>query len=131
MTIKEKYEGLLAPDEFWGMDAGTMAMLSGGCGPGQFGDRLVPDTLWRLSVRRCCQIHDIFYSLGRTMDDKKQADREFLFNMLVIVERESKSSVLRWLRSYRAMSYYRAVADAGGKSYKKAISKFERSGVDV
>ena len=39
---------LFAPIEYWRLkkeDPETLSMLVGGCGPGGFGDHIVPDTL--------------------------------------------------------------------------------------
>ena len=125
MTIKEQCKGLMAPDSFWETDEIELSLQTGGCGPGEFGDRLVPDTAYGLSLKPACICHDYFYSIGRTMADKERADTEFLFNMITLVNRGSKW--LRYLRRLRAMTYYSMVADFGGSSYQKAIAKFEGS----
>ena len=118
--IKDLCKGLSAPVEFWATDEATLAIMTGGCGPGKYGDYLVPDKVWGLSIHPCCVIHDWQYATGKTMEDKKEADQNFLDNMLFLVNRDSKSTILRWLRSYRVMSYYRAVADGGDESFRAA-----------
>jgi hypothetical protein len=58
----------------------------GGCGPGGFGDFLVPDKLFGvINVVEACKIHDYMYKRERDLEGKKKADRIFLNNMVRIV----------------------------------------------
>ena len=128
MGIKEKCKGLKAPESFWNTDEETLAMEIGGCGPGKFGDRIVPDTVYGLSIKPACAIHDWEYSRGLTFKDKCDADENFLVNMFRLICRGSK-----WLlvvRGWRIMSYCLGVYIGGGKSYKRAIAKFEASNIE-
>jgi len=56
------------------------------------------------------------YAKGKLIDDKHEADRVFLNNMVRVIDTES-CRILRALRRYRAMSYYNAVRDFGGPAY--------------
>ena len=52
-----KYEGPLVPlqavESFWVATKEEIDACTGGCGPGWFGDWLVPDTVWGgLSIQR-------------------------------------------------------------------------------
>ncbi|MCK5602633.1 hypothetical protein KAR91_12205 [Candidatus Pacearchaeota archaeon] len=122
MGIKERCAalGLEAPAAFWLTDEATLAMMTGGCGPGKYGDYLVPDTAWLLSIRPACVIHDFEYAVGQTPEEKKAADHRFLDNMLLIIDQKSKFWPLKVVRRWRAMSYYSFVADGGDSSFKNA-----------
>ena len=93
------------------------ADATGGCGPGGMGDLLVPDTLWGLSVRRSCQIHDWMYTFGETEDDKTRADLIFLNNMVREIKAAKSWGLLENLRLHRAKIYYHAVSIFGGSSF--------------
>lgn len=123
MSLKEEVIrlGLDAPKAFFVIEDSTLAMIVGGCGPGKKGDRLVPDTVWGLSIRPACAIHDFDYGMGRKVSDRKSADLRFLANMLKIVETESRFTPLRIMRRYRIMTYYSAVAEGGAAAFEKAI----------
>jgi hypothetical protein len=77
----------------------------------------VPDTVWGLSIKAACCIHDFMYGAGRSQWDKERADRIFLENMLAIIAANTKWGWLLWLRKQRAWAYYQAVVRFGGPSY--------------
>ena len=52
-----------------------------GCGSG-WNAKLVPDTIYGMSIKDCCCIHDYGYEIGKTIEDKQREDRAFLNNML-------------------------------------------------
>jgi hypothetical protein len=98
------------PDEF----------ESYGCGPGGFGDFLVPDTVWGLSIRDACRIHDFNYrhSTGiDSEDDRAKADRVLKNNSLRIVDYHTKSKLLKRLRYIRVETYYKMVRRFGSRAY--------------
>lgn len=107
---------LYAPTSYWRLTPAAKAEICNGCG-GKNGRR-VPGTIWGLEITEACNIHDYMYHVGRTEQDRAEADRAFLNNMLRIIEADSiKFSFLKQLRSYRAITYYRAVRDFGGPSF--------------
>jgi len=108
---------LWAPKEYWLALPEQRAEIAGGCGPGGIGDWFVPDTLWGLSVKPACQIHDWMYHFGENLEDKKQADRVFLNNMVRIINDQTGNRILRSLRLHRAATYYRAVKRFGGPAF--------------
>jgi len=121
---------LYAPDTYWNETPAVLAAVAGGCGPGGKGDWLVPDTIWFLSVREACRIHDYMYWRGKTLEDKKEADRVFLNNMLRIIDEKSSWWGIRKLRRHRAKLYYLAVKNFGGPSFwdgKNSNSEFRRT----
>ena len=102
--FKKKY-----PDEF----------SSYGCGPGGLGDFVVPDTVYFLSVRDACRIHDWGYRHApeASDEDRKRHDRILSNNMLRIVNAKTKSKILRKLLYRRCKTYYQMVRAFGGPAY--------------
>lgn len=79
-----------------------------GCGAANGLSRFfVPNTLYGLSVKEACDIHDYCYAVGTTGASKEAADEMFLVNMLTLIQ--EGSCWLRWLRERRAFKYYYAV----------------------
>lgn len=97
--------------------------IAGGCGPGGLGDYLVPDTLWGLSVRPACSIHDWLYHWGLTLKDKDSADRVFLNNMIRLIRSHTRWGWLKKLRLRRAKTYYHMVHTFGGPAFWKGKNK--------
>lgn len=98
----------------------------------------IPDTIYGINIRKSCCIHDHRYSIGGDDNDKTQADREFLMNMLTEIEDYSITKpmrsefnsllqyvimVIKWyttptyLAKKRAMTYYEGVVRAGDSSF--------------
>lgn len=106
---------LYAPEWYWKLPEDIRS--KGRCGPGRgLGEKLIPETIWGLSVTPACQIHDQMYEKGETIGDKESADRVFLNNMLRIINGNS-NRFMRWLRTRRALKYYEAVRDFGGPAF--------------
>lgn len=106
------------------------------CGPDsvmkRYGFDFVPDTVWGLSIRDACCIHDWMYQKGKTEADRQRADRTFLNNMLRTIEHETESWWLKWLRKRRAWVYYRAVSIFGGPNFwdgKRDPAELKESGM--
>ena len=110
---------LYAPKSYWAASPDEVSRVAGGCGPGGFGDFLVPDKIWGLDVSHACRIHDWMYHLGETLADKDEADRVFLNNMLRLVEAAGGPGWLQRLRANRAHTYHLAVATFGGPFFWK------------
>lgn len=77
----------------------------------------IPDTIYGISIRKSCCIHDHRYEIGGTQEDKNQADREFLGNMLTEIEHNTKWYIPTFLARRRAMDYYEAVSRMGDSSF--------------
>jgi len=92
-----------------------------GCGPGGFGDWFVPDTMWGLSVRPACRIHDWDYrhSKGWGEDHREECDKRLKENCLIIVDHFSKNKWIKCLRHIRVNTYFYMVRLFGGPSYWK------------
>jgi len=90
-----------------------------GCGPGGLGDWFVPDTMWGLSVRPACKIHDWDYRHGEgcSEEHRRECDERLRKNCLIIVDQFSKSEILRHLRHIRVNTYFYMVHWFGKKAY--------------
>jgi len=83
-----------------------------GCGSG-WSALIVPDTIYGLDIKQVCCIHDDRYERGGNLDDKRLADREFLDNLLILINDYKKWYYPHWLARHRALTYYDAVVRAG------------------
>ena len=101
------------------------ADAAGGCGPGGFGDKFVPDTLWGLSVKPSCEIHDWTYYYGETNEDKNKADRIFLNNMIRQIKDCDSWGMVENLRLRRARTYYNMVSWFGGGAFYANINDLD------
>lgn len=63
------------------------------------------------------------YHVGTTLQDKREADRVFLNNMLRIIGANTHFKPLAWLRTRRAYKYYWAVDNFGGPALESSSSK--------
>jgi hypothetical protein len=90
-----------------------------GCGPGGFGDYLVPDTMWGLDISESCRIHDWYY---RFYSDRSEAAREWADiclreNSLLIVRTHSTNWFTKTFRAIRCKTYYKMVRRFGESSW--------------
>ena len=108
---------LFAPESYWNATDDERNAVVGGCGPGGIGDWLVPDTVYFLSIKEACKIHDWMYAFGETAEDKVEADEVFLNNMIRIIDAETWFDWVKWLRKKRAYKYYWAVKNLGGPAF--------------
>ena len=110
------------PCSFFDAPSELLAKIARGCGPGGLGDYLVPDTLWGLSIRQACQIHDWQYHWGVTIEDKIKADLNLRDNMVRIIKAQDSWGILENLRLTKARIYYEAVKNFGGPAFWKGKS---------
>ena len=103
---------LFAPESYWTLSPAGRAELNG-CGPGGWQGKLIPDHILWVSITPACDIHDYMYAVGQTEDDRAEADRVFLNNILRIVEDQSANWATRFVRRRLALHYYAAVRDFG------------------
>jgi len=98
------------------MSVDEIDAITGGCGPGNgVGDRFVPDRILFLSIFDACRIHDFMYRFGVDINDKREADRVFLNNMVRIIV--DHGGWLWWIRLWIARWYYSAVKYFGGVAF--------------
>jgi len=116
---------LCAPDEYWDASPSDLEKMCNGCGSKKSGwmPDLVPDTMYGLDIKDACNAHDVVYAVGRTLADKEQGDREFLNNLLRLIEKAPSRAwlligpALTMLRRRRALKYYEAVVAFGGPAF--------------
>jgi len=90
-----------------------------GCGSAKAKFDFVPDTAYGLSITDACDIHDWHYEYGITIEDKEEADREYLNNMCRLINAATGilNKLLKPLRRKRVKKYYLAVKYFGGPSF--------------
>ena len=93
--------------------------ICNGCGPQSWKHDMVPDKIWGLRITNICDIHDYMYYAGKTIEDKKEADRVFLNNLVRLIDYKTKWKWLRLLRKRRAKKYYIFVKYFGGAAFWK------------
>lgn len=113
---------LFAPSGYWSLTKWERYKICNQAGPKGYG-WLVPDTIWGLDIGDAADIHDYMYHFGKTIDDKNEADRVFLNNMIRIILNETRYKVLQWLRLKRAQKYFNAVCLFGGPSFWSGKNK--------
>lgn len=92
----------------------------GGCGPGGIGDYFVPDTILGISVYPACPPHDYDYTVGKTKEDKEQADLRLSRNLFRIVDIECPKALdpdKNKFATAMAQCYYLAVHKFGDDSF--------------
>jgi len=117
--IERKVNGiyLKAPLEWHNMNSLERSIYSNGCGPKtKWGllANLVPESLYGLPVHHACDIHDYCWYVSRTKKDFEISDEGFRSNLFAIIESVKYRFYTRWLlwlRSYRAITYYRSVKE--------------------
>lgn len=127
---------LYAPKEYWEIPERIRNLRPTACGAGKgIGDAIIPDKIWGLDITEACRIHDFMYSQGRTEEDRLEADRVLLNNILRLIEADLKASSIPFWRAavasarrYRAMTYYNAVRDFGGPAFWKGKNPREELG---
>ena len=87
--------------------------ICNGCGSSKAKIDFVPDTVWFLSIKAACHVHDFGYHVGRTIEDKNKEDRRMLNNIIRLVNLRS-GWLLKKLRLLRARTYYNMVRLFGG-----------------
>lgn len=118
---------LLVPQSYIDATEEQIDEKTGGCGPGSIGDWFVPDTILGESVFLACRIHDWMYGEGTSIEDKKIADRVFLWNMTVLIQeapftQEQESAALDLVRLRTCMTYYSAVSYGGNDAFDRGES---------
>jgi hypothetical protein len=89
------------------------------CGCGTKKSWMVPDSMWGLSIKQVCCIHDYDYSKGKTQGDRERADYRFLRNLMETIDRAPGfwNSLMRMPRRRRALKYYEAVNRFGDEAF--------------
>jgi hypothetical protein len=106
---------LAAPKSFWENQAAVNEVVNG-CGPGGFGDFVVPDTVWFLNIKPACKVHDWMFTVYNCLEGFELSNDIFHDNMERI-NRSTKNKYLRWLRSKRIEKYKDACSSALGRLF--------------
>jgi len=122
---------LFAPESFVKLAPEEKKRLCNGCGTKGLCGYIVPDTAYGLCITPACDIHDFMYHIGETIADKDSADRSFYNNLLRIIDAKTKWRWLKKLRTRRAKTYYRFVAELGGPAFWSGKNKPEETGFHV
>ena len=92
-----------------------------GCGSG-WSAKLIPDTIYGMSIRHICCIHDDRYeTVNKSIEHKEMSDREFMNNMIREINEDTKwwrnNNLVKKLMRSRAYKYFQAVDNFGGSAY--------------
>lgn len=94
------------------------------CGAGDgIQERLVPETIYGLRITRACSIHDFSFEVAESDEDFILANIAFLYNIMAIIDARSANAAMRWVRRYRAMTYYNSVQELGKTAFENARRK--------
>ena len=116
-TLQLVRDGVLDADpRFLETPIDELLKICNGCGAAGAKIDFVPDTIWGLSVRPVCNLHDFDYHFGITISHKESGDRRMLNNNLRMIQAYS-SRMLRKLRRIRALTYYKTVKYFGGPAF--------------
>ena len=102
-----------ASPEVWKNIEGNKVKANG-CGAG-WSAWIIPDKWFGLDFTMACHIHDAYYDIGKTNEDKVIADRIFYNNMLRVVE--SRPKCLQFIGKRLALRYYQAVKEFGAVAF--------------
>ena len=108
---------LYAPESYWKLRPEIKEVIVNGCGAGSAMFDFVPDNIYGLDISEACNIHDYMYHEGKTLEDKLEADRVFLNNLIRIIDSGTSWKWLRRRRKKIAYLYYNAVSKWGGPAY--------------
>ena len=120
---------LFAPESYWKLTEQQRKDACNGCGTKGIIGHVIPDSLWGLDIREACNVHDWMFAVGETIEDKDEADRVFLNNMLRLVDAGSKNWFTRMIRSRAAVKYYYAVRDCGGPAFWQGKNSLDELGI--
>jgi len=92
-----------------------------GCGSG-WNAKLVPDTIYGMSIKDVCCIHDDrFECLEKSIEHLKMSNREFLNNLVRKIDNDTKwwrnNSFVKSLMKRRAKTYHDSVVTFGSSAY--------------
>ena len=118
LTQRQAQAGVLhAPASFLLVTEERLLEVCNGCGAADSWFR-PPKTIYGTLIVQACIIHDWMYNEGNCIEDKQEADRVFLNNMMRLIALDS----VKWykptrLQRIRACEYYRAVDLCGGTAF--------------
>lgn len=117
---------IFIPKEFKETPTWVVKQIVNGCGPKEIGSYWIPNSIWGITIRIACDIHDFEYYVGETEEDKKSADLTFLNNMIRLIEDTEYNKIFQKLRIDKflkvlakrtAKKYYYFVSEYGGPAF--------------
>jgi len=110
---------IYAPKEYWELTKAEKILICNACG-GRGGklNFLIPQK----HFQEACNIHDYMYYIGRTQEDKREADATLLYNLDQIVNQ--MSGIKKWWYKKLAKTFYEAVSKFGDYYFWKG-KRFE------
>lgn len=108
---------VFAPASFKTTPIGELGKVCNGCGSASAKIDFVPDKIYGTYIGEACHIHDWMYHVGRTIEDKDEADRTFLNNILRLLKKRTKWYKPMFLMRIRAKGYYNGVKLFGGPAF--------------
>ena len=114
---------LKADVKYWMLKPKEKKEICNGVGPKGLG-WLFPETNWGLSMTPAANIHDYDYHVGKTEEDKIEADNNFLSNMKTLINTKHAESKTKWIwllkrRLARAEIMYKCVDLVGSCAFNK------------
>ena len=105
---------LYAPLSYWNATPEELKDICNGCGAKD--GMKVPDTMWGLNIKECCQIHDWMFLEGKTYADFLFANAVFIMNLAIRIIGLS-NKFLAPIRLARATKYFLAVQTLGSDAF--------------
>lgn len=122
-TMQLVRDGVLdAHPDFLSTPIEELLEICNGCGAAGAKIDLVPDTMWFMSVKPVCHLHDFGFKKGKTIEDKEMEDRRMMNNYVRLIDQNS-NWLMRRLRYRRAKKYYKVVHYFGGPAFWKGKNK--------
>ncbi len=89
------------------------------CGAGDgVGDWLVPEKMFWLRVSAACFIHDYMWANSDgSWEDFHYSNSVFIHNLISIISYQSRFTLVKHARMYRAVTYFNAVDSIGASIY--------------
>lgn len=120
--------GMILPRIVVELTAAQLADISNGCGPASMKTKLIPDSIAGVNFFPACCGHDACYNFGVDEEDKRIADRLFLYNLLVCVDIHCAANGMidrlqRVAARSAAFDYYKAVSDWGREAFYAGKNK--------
>lgn len=100
---------IFGPISFFQIPEDEIRLLYNGCGSGNIGSKVTPDSMYGLDISMLCNIHDHMYENCTCEQDEIEADAILSANLITLITTKS-TGILKWLRLFRATKYIVAVS---------------------
>lgn len=106
---------------FDGLNAEEYGAICNGAGAaGDWRSKFIPETMWGLPLRAAFDRHDYGYHIGKTSEDKWDADIDFFVNCIILILGARSNILLTYARGARAFKYFLAVHYKGNEAFYKS-----------